>query len=167
MLFWSNLKNEGRRAVLKGQGLLMFHFDKAIGGNTPPNTLCLAVVQADGKKELDLTNWPSPGSDVDDYFSRTNGPLFSSASVPAAKWNNGAASGLILHDIGPLADTIGFYVGSGAVILRPREQAAGIRGRGWNARFPVPLFDIRGAAFPPSKAPARKAVYSAPFHAVR
>jgi M6 family metalloprotease-like protein len=159
--FWSNLKNVDRRAVLKGQGLLLFHFDKDIGSNTPPNPLSLAVVQADGKKELDATNWPSPGSDTKDYFSRTGGANFSSATVPAAKWNNGAASGLILHDIGPLADTIGFYVGSGAVIVRPREPSA--------AASAAPAlghpFDLRGAAIPPGGEAVRKALYRLPAQA--
>ena len=59
--FWSNLKNQGRRAVLRGQGLLVLHFDKDIGGNNPPDPLSLAVVQADGKRDLDTATWPSPG----------------------------------------------------------------------------------------------------------
>ena len=160
--FWSNLKNEGRRAVLKGQGLLMLHFDKDIGGNAPPKTLSLAVVQADGLRQLDSTNWPNPGSDPKDYFSRTGGALFSSASLPAAKWNNGAASGLILHDIGPLADTIGFYVGSGAVIVRPRDPGLAPGSAPGSDPPSGPFFDVRGAAHPRHKAQTRKAFYALP-----
>lgn len=159
--FWSNIKNEGRRAVLKGQGLLMYHFDKDIGSNAPPKILSLAVVQADGKKQLDSTNWPAPGSDIKDYFSQTTGALFSSTTLPAAKWNNGAASGLILHDIGPLADTIGFYVGAGAVALRPREPSIATPA-GPAAAAPGPRFDARGAAVAPGAGPVRKASYAPP-----
>jgi M6 family metalloprotease-like protein len=140
LFFWSNVKNEGRRAVLKGRGLLVLHFDKDIGSNNPPNKLSLAVVQADGKLELDQTQWPSPGSDAKDFFSKTGGALFSETSNPAAKWNNGSASGLILHDIGAIGDTIGFYVGSGAVIARPRApQNLGVLG------IPGRIFDSKGA----------------------
>jgi hypothetical protein len=115
--FWSNWKNEGRRLPLKGKGLVMFHFDKSIGSNNPPNTLSLAVVQADGKGDLNKTNWPSPGSDGLDYFYRGNGTGFGPTSTPAAKWNDGSNSGLVLHDISPIADTMAFYVGTGVVGL--------------------------------------------------
>ncbi|MDB5103237.1 MAG: hypothetical protein JWP91_926 [Fibrobacteres bacterium] len=146
--FWSNLKNEGRRAILKGRGMLMFHFDKDIGVNTPPNVLSLSVVQADGKKQLDATNWPTPGSDPLDYFSQATGASFSSTTDPASKWNNGSASGLIVHDIGPAADTMGFYVGSGAVIIRPGDAAGAAR----NAFRPKEAFDAKGARLSRAKA---------------
>jgi M6 family metalloprotease-like protein len=165
--FWSNLKNEGRRAILNGRGLLVLHFDKDIGINDPPNSLCLAVVQADGLRELDQTKWPTPGSDAKDYFSRTGGALFTSATQPAAKWNNGAASGLILHDIGPLADTIGFYVGSGAVIVRPRGPLLASRNAPAFGPLYGPLFDLRGAAHPRAQARARKAFYALPAPAAQ
>jgi M6 family metalloprotease-like protein len=140
LFFWSNYANTGRRAVLKGRGLLVLHFDKDVGTNDPPKTpLCLAVVQADGKDELGATMWPSPGSDPKDYFSKSTGAAFGSSTVPAAKWNDGSASGLNLHDIGPAADTMGFYVGTGAVSVRPaasgRVPASGFGPRpGWDAR---------------------------------
>jgi hypothetical protein len=118
----------------------VLHFDKDIGSNNPPNKLGLAVVQADGKLELDQTQWPSPGSDAKDFFSRTGGPLFSETSSPAAKWNNGSASGLILHDIGPLADTMGFYVGAGAVSVRFRNPQGPAM-----AEAPGRFFDSKGA----------------------
>jgi M6 family metalloprotease-like protein len=126
--FWSNLSNVGRRSVLKGKGLLVLHFDKDIGRNDPPNPLSLAVVQADGKGDLNQTMWPSPGSDALDYFSKSTGAAFGSGSNPSAKWNNGTASGLNLHDIGPAADTIGFYVGNIQVSLFPEARANGLRG---------------------------------------
>ena len=141
--FWSNLKNEGRRAVLKGSGLLVLHFDKDIGINDPPNPLCLTVVQADGKKELDAVNWPVPGSDPKDYFTQETGPSFGTGSNPPARWNNGAASGLNLYGIGPAADTIGFHVGSDVATFVIRAPAAsGVAGR----VFPSgPRFDLNGA----------------------
>lgn len=138
--FWSHLKNTGRRAALKGSGLLVLHFDKDIGRNDPPNALSLAVVQADGKAELDKTMWPAPGSDPADYFTKATGAAFGAATLPSAKWNNGSASGLNLHDIGPAGDTISFYVGTGIVGLRPAAPAP--RGSGQAAR------DARGAAGP-------------------
>ncbi len=120
---WSNLRNVGRRAPLKGRGLLIQHFDKDISVNTPPNPLCLAVVQADGKNDLDTAMWPSPGSDTKDYFFTASGAAapasFGPASHPAALWNDHSASGLVLHDISAAQDTMSFMVGTGVVGLGP------------------------------------------------
>jgi len=118
LFFWSNYSNVGRRAILKGRGLLVLHFDKDIGSNNPPGPLCLAVVQADGKDELGKTTWPSPGSDAKDYYSKGTGATLGAFTTSASKWNDGSASGLNLHDIGAAADTMGFYVGNGSVGLR-------------------------------------------------
>jgi M6 family metalloprotease-like protein len=126
--FWSNYSNAGRRAVLKGRGLLVLHFDKDIGTNDPPKPLSLAVVQADGLDQLGKEQWPSPGSDAKDYFSQATGAGFGAGTTPAAKWNNGSASGLNLHDIGAAADTMGFYVGTGAVDLRQPSPLGADRG---------------------------------------
>ena len=141
--FWSHLKNVDRRAALKGSGLLILHFDKDIGRNDPPNALSLAVVQADGKGELDRTMWPAPGSDALDYFTKANGAAFGAASVPAAKWNNGSASGLNLHDIGSAGDSISFYVGTGIVGVRAPEIMAPRP-----SRAAKPRFDAKGARGP-------------------
>jgi M6 family metalloprotease-like protein len=139
--FWSNLRNAGRRAVLKGRGLLVLHFDKDIGSNDPPKILSLAVVQADGKDELGQTMWPSPGSDAKDYFSAATGAAFGAATSPAADWNDGSYSGLNLHDIGAAADTLGFYVGTGAVAVRPVAPGALVPEVRPSAR---PGWDLRG-----------------------
>lgn len=120
--FWSNWKNTDRRSVLKGKGLVMFHFDNSIGVNNPPNTLSLSVVQADGKGDLNKTQWPSPGSDPADYFYQGNGTSFGSSTNPPAKWNDGTNSGLLIHDISPIADTMTFYVGTGLVSILPGRR---------------------------------------------
>src|SRR5690606_7144946 len=160
LFFWSNLKNEGRRAALKGRGLFVLHFDKSAGRNDPAaKLLSLAVVQADGRRQLDTAMWPSPGSDAKDYFSAETGARFGETGNPAAKWNDGSGSGLLIHDIGPAADSMGFYVGTGAVSLRP-SFAPQLNGHTDRARkpaaggFAIPRldawFDIRGARIAPS-----------------
>jgi hypothetical protein len=117
--FWSNIKNTGRWSVLKGRGLLLWHFDKTIGTNTPPQTLSLAVVQADGRNDLDTTNWPSPGSEAKDFFYQGNRAEINATSLPNSNWNNGQASGLRIHDIGSISDSMGFSVGSGIPAALP------------------------------------------------
>jgi M6 family metalloprotease-like protein len=121
--FWSNVKNTGRWSTLKGKGLLVWHFDKTIGTNDPPNTLGLSVVQADGKTDLNATMWPSPGSDAKDFFYQGHLASFSNTTTPKANWNNGNASGLILHDIGAISDSMSFMVGSGVPVAIHTKNA--------------------------------------------
>lgn len=149
--FWSNLKNTGRRTGLKGRGLLILHFDKAIGRNeVTAKSLSLAVVQADGKKQLDTTNWPEPGSDALDYFSAATGAKFGAASAPASKWNDGSASGLEIYGIGAAADTMGFYVGTGLVGLAPSRPMSGAQAGGGEVGTgsQPETFDTRGKRIP-------------------
>ncbi|MEO7423957.1 MAG: M6 family metalloprotease domain-containing protein [Fibrobacteria bacterium] len=158
--FWSNLKNQGRRAVLKGRGLMVLHFDKDIGANNPPKPLGLAVVQADGKRQLDTAQWPSPGSDALDYFSASNGAKFGATTVPAANWNNGTASGLNLYDIGSALDSMDFYVGTGAVAVqapRPTRLPSAAFEAG---REPSPGISVGadGARIRPARIGAKRAV---------
>jgi M6 family metalloprotease-like protein len=114
--FWSNVKNAGRWSHLKGKGLLLWHFDKGIARNNPPSTLSLAVVQADGKLDLNATQWPSPGSDAKDFFYQGHLAEFTSTTNPKPAWNNGQAAALRVHSIGPIADTMTFAVGTGTPV---------------------------------------------------
>ena len=51
--FWSNVQNTNRWSSLRGSGLVVLHFDGDIRTNDPPAPLSLAVVQADGQRELE------------------------------------------------------------------------------------------------------------------
>lgn len=113
LFFWSNIQPEGRWSVLKGGGLLFLHYDGTIRGNNPPDPLQLAVVQADGKKDLDKTMWPSPGSDSNDYFRGGARSEFSSSTTPSSNWNDGSASDLRVHSIGASGAEMSFAVGTG------------------------------------------------------
>ena len=114
---WSNRSNKGRYKVLKGSGLQIYHFDYGVRTNSPPKVLSLAVVQADGKDYLGQTNWPAPGSDPNDFFHSKTLDHFDSNSTPATNWNDSTYSGLNLHSIGLVGDTMSFAVGSNPVSL--------------------------------------------------
>jgi M6 family metalloprotease-like protein len=126
--FWSNVRSSGRFSTIDGDGLLLLHFDERIGRNDPPNPLSLAVVQADGKKELDQTMWPEPGSDADDYFHAAGVSEFSAAKFATAKWNDGSASELRIYDVGPISDKMEFKVGHGTIVVEPSAGSAGVSG---------------------------------------
>lgn len=124
--FWSNVQSSGRFSTIAGDGLLLMHFDKTIGSNNPPNPLSLAVVQADGKKELDVTMWPEPGSDAKDYFHAGGVSEFSAAKFATAKWNDGSASELRIYDVAAISENMAFKVGNGPIVVDPNAGTGGV-----------------------------------------
>jgi len=128
LFFWSNVQNTGRWGVLAGGGLLMLHYDGAIEGNNPPNPLELAVVQADGQKDLDATTWPSPGSDANDYFQAGYNAEFSSTTSPNSNWSDGSGSGLRVYAISAADDEMQFSVGDGSAGGSPATGGASSTG---------------------------------------
>jgi M6 family metalloprotease-like protein len=128
--FWSNVQSTGRFSTIAGDGLLLLHFDKGIGRNDPPNPLSLAVVQADGKKELDQTMWPEPGSDAKDYFHAGGVSEFSESKFETAKWNDGSSSGLHIYDVAAISAEMQFKVGNGPIVVEPTAGSGGSGGGG-------------------------------------
>lgn len=136
LFFWSNIQPEQRWSVLKGGGLLVLHYDGTIRGNEPPDPLQLAVVQADGKKDLDATMWPMPGSDTNDFFRNGTHSEFSSTTMPRSNWNNGSASGLRIHSISASGAEMTFAVGTGSAGAPPASggsSSGGASSGGGNA----------------------------------
>jgi hypothetical protein len=111
LFFWSNIQNSGRWHALRGSGLLFLHYNRKLLRNSPPKSLALSVVQADGLEQLGLTQWPRPGSDAKDFFIGGGTAELSDATKPNAKWATGSASGLRVYDIGPNGREIRFSVG--------------------------------------------------------
>ncbi|MET0385701.1 MAG: M6 family metalloprotease domain-containing protein [Polyangiales bacterium] len=111
--FWSNVQNTGRFKAIRGSGIFVMHFDKAIGRNDPPNPLSLAVVEADGRGDLAKTMWPKPGSAAADFFVQGGNAVLSDTSMPAARWNDGSSSGLKLYDVSESGPRMTFAVGTG------------------------------------------------------
>ena len=128
--FWSNVQSTGRFSTIAGDGLILLHFDKTIGSNNPPNPLSLAVVQADGKKDLDKTMWPEPGSDANDFFYGGGVTEFSAAKFATSKWNDGSTSELRIYDIAANSENIQFKVGNGPVVIDPNGGSGGTAGSG-------------------------------------
>jgi M6 family metalloprotease-like protein len=111
--FWSNVQNTDRWSTLRGNGLVVLHFDGDIRTNDPPNPLSLAVVQADGERELDQTMWPEPGSEQADFFTASGKAELSGSTDPSSAWNDGSASGLRLYDVSGSGESMTFTVGTG------------------------------------------------------
>ena len=125
---WSNVQPTQEWVSLKGGGILLWHFDNAISGNSPPATLQLAVVQGGGTRILSATNWPSPGTAATDFFYKGNNSEFSATTKPASSWNNGSASGLRIYDISANGPQMNFSVGTGTIVPGTTGGAASTGG---------------------------------------
>jgi M6 family metalloprotease-like protein len=124
--FWSNIQNSDRWSSLRGNGLVVLHFDGEIGVNEPPNPLSLAVVQADGLRELDQTTWPEPGSEQADFYTAGGNDELSASTNPSSAWNDDSASGLRLYDVSASGESMTFTVGTGT----PEPGIGGAGGTG-------------------------------------
>jgi MYXO-CTERM domain-containing protein len=93
--------------------MVLLHFDYEIRNNDPPNPLSLAVVQADGMRELDEEQWPMPGSDASDFYHSGTKTEFSATTTPSSAWNDRSASGLRIYEISASGPMMTFAVGSG------------------------------------------------------
>lgn len=122
---WSNLEDQREWESIAGSGLLVWHFDKSIRGNNPPDPLQLAVVQAGGARELAGTTWPSPGSAATDLFAEGGESELGPETQPSTRWNDGSPSGLRIYDISAPGPTMTFSVGTGPL---PPDGAAGSAG---------------------------------------
>jgi M6 family metalloprotease-like protein/MYXO-CTERM domain-containing protein len=122
---WSNLQNQKEWESIDGSGLLVWHFDKSIRGNNPPDPLQLAVVQAGGNRKLAATTWPSPGSAKTDLFAQGGNSELGGETQPSTRWNDGSPSGLRIYDISAPGPTMLFSVGTGPL---PPEGTAGSAG---------------------------------------
>lgn len=128
MFYWSAVKNAGRWSNIKGKGILVYHFDKRISGNTSATKRTLFVVEADGNNKLASEQWPNPGTEATDFFGGTRNS-FSATTTPASLW------GLRIYDINTDKDTMTFKVGTGVVAA------------GWPVTVPSIATDRAGKQF--------------------
>ena len=112
MFLWSVIRTEGRWSNVRGDGILLYHFNARINGNTSGSQRTLYVVEADGDNRLANDQWPNPGYDAGDFFNEENADAFSQDTRPESQW------GLRIYDIGTAGDTMPFKVGTGVVSLQ-------------------------------------------------
>lgn len=108
---WSYLKNANRSSVIKGSGLLLHHYDFSLGGNSSASKLGLRVVQADGKEELQASQWPSKSNDPADLFQSGTTNHFDDGGFASARWYDGTTSGLVFSNAGQAGTSLSFRLG--------------------------------------------------------
>jgi len=138
LYYWSVVKTDGRWANVAGDGILLYHFDAKIRGNTSAVDRILYLVEADGNNSLAKEQWPSPGFDAKDFFNSANNATFAATTTPAS------TLGLRIYEVSAAAETMSFKVGTGIVaaeVPHIKPVNAGTIGN-----ETVPLFNLLGRA---------------------
>ncbi|HHX15396.1 MAG TPA: M6 family metalloprotease domain-containing protein [Fibrobacter sp.] len=124
--FWCNIANTGRYSVLKGSGLLLFHYNLNERGNTSATNLQLRTIQADNKADLQAQQWPSPGNASNDLFRSKTTPEFSASTSDYSAWYDGSPSNLRIWDISNAQTNMTFKLGLGTIanksIVKPTNR---------------------------------------------
>jgi immune inhibitor A len=94
-----NRQQAGRDAKLPGSGLAIWHIDESQSDNTNPLAFKVALVQADGKRDLEFNR---NGGEAGDLFPGSRGVtrIDDKASIyPHLRANDGTATGIALSNI--------------------------------------------------------------------
>ena len=122
----------------KDKGIIIWHIDETIDGNfyiPAGSRYGIAVVQADGKK--DLENGKNRGDDGD-YFDLASAPLFSDTTSPNSKWYGDLTSGITVKILTAVGATTTVQFGS-----LPSNTIAISSPNGDEVLYPVKNFEIR------------------------
>jgi len=85
-----NRQQAGFDASLPGPGLLIWHIDESIGGNTNEAHYKVALMQADAKRDLELNH--NRGDAGDAYPGSSGNTAFTDTSTPNSKSYSGAST---------------------------------------------------------------------------
>jgi M6 family metalloprotease-like protein len=110
-----NRRKIGFDAALPGEGLLIWHIDESMGGNTNKSHKLVDLEEADGLNHLD-TFGLNKGDAFDPWYNSTIG--FTQATTPNSKLYNGSVSGVRVTNIGASATTMNATLGVSAVNSR-------------------------------------------------
>ena len=92
-----NRQQKGFDASLPGAGLLLWHIDETISGNTNETHYKVALMQADGKRDLERA--ANQGDDGDCYPGRSKNTAFNDASNPNSRSYNGLPTAVAVTNI--------------------------------------------------------------------
>jgi immune inhibitor A len=103
-----NRQQTGFDASLPGPGLLIWHIDENQSGNTDENHYKVALMQADGKRDMEHNT--NRGDAGDAYPGGSNNKTFNATSNPNSKSYGNVDSGVAVTAIGPNGPTIAVQV---------------------------------------------------------
>ena len=92
-----NRQKVGQDSALPGNGLAVWHIDEAQSGNTNPLAYLVGLVQADGRRDLELDANTGDSGDLFPGASATT--RISDATTPALRANDGSTTGIVASSI--------------------------------------------------------------------
>jgi immune inhibitor A len=96
-LLLENRQRSGQDAGLPGHGLAVWHIDDVQSDNTNPLDYWVALVQADGRKDLEFNR--NSGDDSDLFPGSVAVTAISDTTTPSTRSNTGSPSGVSLSNI--------------------------------------------------------------------
>lgn len=99
-----NRQQKGFDASLPSGGLLVWHIDETVSGNTNEQHYKVALVQADGKRDMEAGR--NRGDAGDAYPGTTNNKNFNNTSTPNSKSYAGLPTNVGVTNIGPAGATM-------------------------------------------------------------
>ena len=99
-----NRQTVGMDEELPGSGMLLWHIDETQSGNTNPLSYLVGLVQADGKRDLELNR--NGGDGGDPFPGNAKKTSCTPTTVPSTAANSGASTGISLTQIKELEGVI-------------------------------------------------------------
>lgn len=99
-----NRQPTGMDDALPGGGLAVWHIDERQSGNTNPLAYLVGLVQADGKRDLELNK--NRGDDGDLFPGSAGVKAVTDATTPSTRANDGTPTGVRLSNIRQVGDRI-------------------------------------------------------------
>ena len=105
-----NRQQAGRDAQLPGHGLALWHIDERQADNTNPIAYRVGLVQADGKRDLELNANDGEAADLFPGANRVTSVADKTGLAPSTRSNDGTAAGISLSKITEKAGVVGVTV---------------------------------------------------------
>jgi len=94
-----NRQQAGRDAQLPGHGLALWHIDERQSDNTNPIAYRVGLVQADGRRDLELNANDGEAADLFPGSKKVTSVSDKSGTAPSTRANDGTATGIRLSRI--------------------------------------------------------------------
>jgi immune inhibitor A len=114
-----NRMQSGYDESMPGQGLLIWHIDEAVATNKDEAHYKVALVQADGRK--DLEHDANRGDDADPYPGSAGNTTFTDSSTPSSKSYAGASTCVAVTEIPPVSASMRVRLGVRCFVKPPKD----------------------------------------------
>jgi M6 family metalloprotease-like protein len=114
-----NRQQDGYDASMPGEGLLIWHVDEAIAGNTNEVHYKVALMQADGSRHLE--NNANRGDAGDSYPGSSGNSSFTDTSTPNSKSYAGSNTCVSVTSISPTGSTMTAHLGVRCSLKPPKD----------------------------------------------